>query len=251
MTKMYVIFSALLFFISGCGVVEHFAGVGFDAEQFAKARQVKILELRLKSVEVLSKRLESGTTIMDTDISVVLDEEFLNRLLEKYQNVSGKLDEATEYTIKDVKAKLTSGSTIVSLELMAHNTDHNIDIQLMLDCLLQIESTGKELEIKLEPFNISPVLTTRGVYTAAKDIIDKLIKLNLANLNKNLPPLQIPVNIENRIPIEGSKTDIKSKINLTIINPDRYVKINLKIKEILFFKEQILIGLNLNKIEVE
>ncbi|MFH1052584.1 MAG: hypothetical protein V1779_16820 [bacterium] len=237
--------------LSACGIVEHIAGVGFDNGQFEKARQAKILELQLKSAQALEKRLEAGSGISDYDLTVVLDEKFMNNLLDNYESATGMLDDATDYVIKGVEAKLVNGSAIASFELLAHNETHNIDVNLLLDCLIMIETKGKDLLLKVEPFNISPILTTRGIYSSAEELIKKLIKLNLANLNKSLPPLKIPLNIENEIQIAGSKTDVKSNINLTIINPDRNVKFILKINDILFFNEKILIGLNLDKIEVK
>jgi len=245
------IISIITLILSGCTVVEHIAGVGFDSEQFEKARESKILELRLKSAEKLSKRMELNSPLFDYDLSVAFNEEMVNKLLAQYKDATGMLDDATDYVIKDVKAKLENGSAIASFELLAHNETHNVDVLLLLDCLILIDEEKKDLVLKVEPFNISPITTTRGVYSAAKEIINKMIKLNLANLNKSLPPLKIPLNIENKIPIPGNKTDIKSKINLTIVNPERNIKFNLKIKEILFFKEKIVVGLGLEKVEVE
>ncbi|MFC2131131.1 hypothetical protein ACFLSQ_06825 [Bacteroidota bacterium] len=248
----YINIIILLLFITlnSCSIIENIAGVGFDPEQFAKAREAKIMELRLKSALDLKKRLSTSEPLDNADITIFLNETLVNKLLDQYESATGMLDKSTNYLIKDIKLELLSGSAIASIRLFAHNDEHNIDLELMLDCFLTIEPADKDLALRLEPFNIMPVLTTRGLYSAAKSTINKMIKLNLADLGKKLPPIKIPVNIENKIPVKGSKTDIKSKINISIVNPDRQLSYKLKIKEILFFENKIFIALNLDRIEV-
>lgn len=236
--------------LSGCSVFEYIVGVGFDAEQFEKARESKILELQYKSAQKLEKRMTDNSRIFESDFNVILDESFLNKFLDKYENASGLLDESTDYIIKDIKAELFNGSAIASVKLSAHNSSHNVDVILIMDCLILIEQEKQDLVLKIEPFNIAPTTVTKGLYFAVKETINKIIKLNLGNLNNNLPPLKIPLNIQDKIVILGTKNDIASKINLTLNNPKRLVKYNLKIKDILFLEGKIIVGLDLDKIEV-
>jgi len=248
--KLFFLF-IIISLMAGCSIVEHIAGVGFDSEQFEKARESKILELQYRAAQKLEKRMQDNSQILQSDFNLILDDSFLNKLLDRYENASGLLDESTDYIIKDIKAELFNGSAIASVKLSAHNESHNVDVDLIMDCLILIEQEKQDLVLKIEPFNIAPTTVTKGLYFAVKETINKIIKLNLANLNKNLPPLKIPLNIQDKIIIPGTKSEIASKINLTINNPKRLIKYNLKIIDILFLEGQIIVGLELDKIEVE
>lgn len=247
--KIYIVIFTLL--VSGCSIIENIAGVGFDSEQFEKAREMKVLELQYQNAKKLEKILQSNFTLFESDLTLILDENMLNKLLDQYETATGMLDESTDYLIKDVKAKVNNGSAIATLELSAHNNKHNVDVNLNMDCLILIVQDKQDLLLQIEPFNIAPTTITRGFYSAVKETINKIIKLNLSNLNKNLPPLKIPLNVQNNLIISGSKNEIKSKLNLTINNPERKIKYNFKIVDIIFFQGRIVIGMNLDKIEVE
>jgi hypothetical protein len=251
MRKIYLLLILLLapMFYS-CGTLDYVAGTNFDQEQFTKAREAKIMEMRLKYAQDLKSRLSNNDPLENADFTMCLDEQTINKLLDQYKSSTGMLDDATDYVIKDVKLKLLNGASIASIELLAHNETHNIDIQLMMDCLITLIPEGSDLNLKLEPFNITPVVTARGIYSSARDVIKKLIALNLSDLGKKLPKISIPINIENELAIKGTKTDIKSKINLSINIPDRTVSYKLVIKELQFFENKIFIALNLNKIKV-
>jgi len=249
MKKVFVLVFMLSVF-NGCTVVEMMTGANFDPDRFALYRQAKIKELQLKSANTLNERLAKKESVLDADMVVTLDDKILNKLLDQYENATGLLDSDTDYMIKDVKLSLQNGVAIASIGLLAHNEPHNINVDLMMDCLIMIEPMDIDLALKLEPFNITPVIETKGVYTAAKDIINKLIKLNLGEISKKLPLIKIPVNIENAIEIPGTKTSIKSQINLEIVNPKHNIQYKLGIKEILFFKDKVVVSLNLNKVKV-
>lgn len=249
MKKLILLF-CIIPLVSGCTLVEMITGANFDPDQFALYRQSKIKELQLKSAKILNERLEKNSSLKEADMVITLNEGILNKLLDQYENATGLLDKDTEYLIKDVKLSLLNGVAIASINLLAHNEKFDVNVDLLMDCLIMIQSQDNDLALKLEPFNITPVIETKGVYNSAKGIINKLIKLNLGEISKKLPKINIPVNIDNEVAIKGSKTEIKSKINLTIDNPDRKIQYKLTIKEILFLRDKVLVSLNLNKIKV-
>lgn len=235
----------------GCFILHQIAGSNIDEEQFDKARQAKILDLQLKSALKLKDRLSSGEDIEKSDIFLVLEEKFINKILDQYNSSKGWLDKSTSYVINSVDLKIFCGSAVATVNMTAYNNIHNVDVDLNLDCLLTIEQSKKDLQLKLEPFNIAPKVTTRGIYSAAEDVIKNLVKINLGELGNSLPGLNIPVILDEKILLPGSKTDIKDKINFTIENPKRHISFKMKIKELLFIEGKALIALIIEKSEVQ
>jgi len=219
---------SLIITLSSCSLIDSISGVGFNPEQMEKAKE-----------------------LYKDDITINLSDDMLNKFLDLYESSEGMLDKETLYKINKVDLQLLNGSAIAYVELIAYNQKYNIDIKLIMDCFLTIESAGKDLVLKLEPFNITPIVKTSGFYSAAKRIIKKLLQLNLAELSKKLPFIKIPVTIENKVDIEESVTKIKSQINLSLINPKRELNYKLKIKDILFFEKMVYVSLNIDRILVK
>jgi hypothetical protein len=241
---------SLIITLSSCSLIDSISGVGFNPEQMEKAREAKIVVLRLKSALALKEKIDKKELYKD-DITINLSDDMLNKFLDLYESSEGMLDKETLYKINKVDLQLLNGSAIAYVELIAYNQKYNIDIKLIMDCFLTIESAGKDLVLKLEPFNITPIVKTSGFYSAAKRIIKKLLQLNLAELSKKLPFIKIPVTIENKVDIEESVTKIKSQINLSLINPKRELNYKLKIKDILFFEKMVYVSLNIDRILVK
>lgn len=249
--KLLVILSLSSLLLSGCFVIKKIAGADIDQERFDKARQAKMYEIRSNHSLLLSKRLATNDPIENADLTFYLSEEFLNKVAKQYNNTSGWLDDATPYLIKEVDLKVHNGSSIVSLTLLANNRKYDVDVFLTLDCILSLELSVSDIVLNLEPFNISPDVSAKGILSSADEIIHNLIKINLANIGNSIPKLKIPINIENSISIPGSRTNIKDKVNLLIVNPNRTLNYKLQLKEILFFEKTAFVGLNLAGTEVK
>ncbi len=237
--------------LNGCFVVKKIAGADIDQERFDRAREAKMYEIRSRFSSALAKRLAANDPIENADLTFYLSEEFLNKVAKQYNNTSGWLDESTPYLIKEVDLKVHNGSSIVSLTLLANSRKYNVDVFLTLDCILSLELNGSDIVLNLEPFNISPDVNAKGILSSADEIIHNLIKINLANIGNSIPKLKIPINIDNSITIPGSRTNIKDKFNLLIVNPNRTLNYKLKIKEILFFEKTAFVALNLAGTEVK
>jgi len=246
---LFTVFAFLL--LTSCSVVKKIAGADFDALQFAKAREAKMFETRFMSASALSSRLAKQQALDASDINFYLSQNLLTRIVKQYDSASGWLDDATSYIIYKSNLSLKNGSAIVSLDLSAHNAKYNVDVDLVLDCIMTLEMTNNELFIKLEPFNISPAVTAAGLLSSTEEIIQNLIKINLANINKNFPPMKIPLEFANAMNVEKSKTVIKDKINMLIISPQRKINYMLKLKEILIFEGSVYVAMNVENLEVK
>jgi hypothetical protein len=247
-------FSILLFFLldfSGCFLVKKIAGADIDPARFEKDREAKALEIQAKSMINLKNRLAQSGSLEDADITFYLSESFLNKITHQYDSTSGWLDKSVSYKIKNVSLKLNDGSAIASLGMIAHHDPTGIDVDLMMDCLFIMELVNDDLICKLEPYNISPNVSGGGILASADEIVGNLVKINLAGLSKNFPPLKIPVNFQNQLDFPANKMEIKEKVNMIISNPQRMVNYRIKLKEILIFAGKAFVAMNIENVEVK
>lgn len=236
---------------AGCGVVKWMTGTDLDTERFNNARMAKVYEKRADAAAKLSQRLKNNDPINNADLVVYLSPTLLTKLLKQYENSTGWLDPSTSYTIRQMSVELHQGSAIATALLDARHSGYSVDVKLNMDCLLTIENEGGKLVTKLEPFNISADVNAAGVLGAAEDIIKNMIKINLAEIGKQLPPNQIPLDFTNKFLVQATNITIKDKLNMLIASPGREIDYALKLKELLIFNNCAFVALNLNQINVK
>lgn len=250
-----IFYGVFLFFIvislTGCFIIKKMAGADIDNEQFDKAREAKMLEIKALNLESLSKKLDKGSNALSFDLVFNFSEELLNKVLHQYDSTSGWFDPETKYFIKSMNLKVENGSALVSMGMIANSLKYNVDVDLVTDCLLTFEIINNELVLRLEPFNISPNVTAKGVLSSADEIIKNLIKINLADLEKNLPQMKFPVSFTNQVKIDKNVIDITEKVNLSITVPDSRINYRLKIKDIICLSKQVLLTMNVENVEVK
>ncbi|MDQ1266139.1 MAG: hypothetical protein QG635_1291 [Bacteroidota bacterium] len=249
--KILVAVSLLTLAASGCSLVKKAAGADIDPIRFDKARQAKTLEVRRISAERLAARLANGSSIQDADMTFLLKDTFLNKIVRQYEGAQGWLDASTSYQVNKVLITLMYGSAIASVDMTAHSESYNVDVDMTLDCLLVLEQSGMELQIKLEPFNISPKVKAGILLSSAEEIISNLIKINVGGLSSNFPPLKVPVDFTNNFKVPESKAIIKDKVNLTLKSPERSISFTMKLKEILIFEGIVFVAMNIDRTEAK
>lgn len=236
--------------LNSCSVVKTVAGANIDSLQFAKSREAKMLEYRLKSAEKLYARLKTNPTPDQYDLSIYLAPDFLKRILNQYNGSSGWLDQVTSYTIRSLDLKLNYGSANVALNLDAHNSTYNVDVKLTMDCLLYMETVNNQLVIRVEPYNISPAVNAGGLLGPTEEIIANLIKINMAEIGRQMPPLQVPVDFSNNIIVPANNINVKDKLNMFIQNPKTQIDFKLKLKEVFVLGNTVLVTMNFENIGV-
>jgi hypothetical protein len=236
---------------TGCFLVKKMAGADIDPVQFEKARQAKMLETRMLASSELSNRLTKNDPLDNADITFFLDESLIKKIAKQYEGSTGWLDGSTSYNVDSVDINLLNGSALAEVMLKAHNDKYNVDVEMKLDCIVTFSLEKNELVTHLEPFNISPAVITRGLLASADELIANLIKINVANLGKNFPPLKYPISFANKVNIQGNTINIKDKINLSIYNPNRTLNYKLKLKEVLIFEGRAFVALNIESVEVK
>lgn len=248
--KVTIIIILASIILQSCGIIKKIAGADIDPLQFDKAREAKVLEVQFLAATTLAKRLNEGKPLDNADINFYLSESFLNKIAQQYDSTEGWLDPSTSYKILNSKISLYNGSAIATLTMFAHNTSYNVDVMLSMDCLVTFKMLKNELEMSLEPFNISPIADAKGLLGGTDEIIENLIKINLANLSKNFPPLKIPLSFNNDFLLAKASINIKDKINMNVSYNDYPIKFNLKLDEILIFKDKVFVAMSIDKVEV-
>lgn len=252
MKKFFIlIFLFLSFGLNSCSLFKSFAGANINAEQFDKARQAKIYQIRSEKAKKLSDKLSQKEDFKNADIIVYLEKPLLVKIAKQYEGSKGWMDPQTNYTINSVNLELNNGSAIISFGLLAHNNKYNVDVNLLMDCLLTFELEKNDLVTNIEPFNIVPQAKAGLLLKSTEEIIENLVKINLGNLSKNFPPMKMPINFANNFNVAGTNTEIKDKVNMKIINPERKVNFSLKIKDILVFDTKVFVSMNIENLGVK
>lgn len=246
---LILFFSAIA--LQGCSVFKKIAGADIDPEQFEKARQARMLEVKFQYSAKLAKRLTEGEPLDNADISFFLSESFLDKLVNQYVGAKGWLDNTTNYTVQSIDLTLHNGSAIATLKLDARSEKFNVDVKLTMDCILALEQKEKDITAIIEPFNISPDVDAKGILGGTDEIIANLVKINLAQMGKNFPPIKIPVEFINKFEMNDTNMEIKDKVNLIVKSPKRSINYSLRLKEILIFEGKAFISLNLVNTEVK
>lgn len=247
--SIFIIFILLSF--QSCSIIKKIAGADIDPVQFDKAREAKMTEQKFLASSALAKRLNEGNPFESADIGFFLSEAFLNKIAQQYNSSEGWLDPATSYKILDINLVLFNGSGIATLALLAHNNRYNVDVSLSMDCIVTFRMLKNELEMNLEPFNISPLADAKGLLGGTDEIIENLIKINLANLSKNFPPLKIPLSFSNDFLLQKSNLKIRDKVNMNVSYNDYPIKYNLKLNEILILRGKVFVAMSIDKVEVK
>lgn len=236
-----------LLLLPGCALLRAAAGADIDSERFEQARRAAMLEMRAASAVALARRIASGDPVNNADVVVTFTESAVNKAASQLVGARGRLDESTTYVVRKVSVSLYNGAAVASLELDARNDKYDVDVMLVMDCLLVAVMDRDRLITRLEPFNISPDVTAGGLLSGAEEILRDVLKIRLATLGKDLPPMEYPVDFAGVVPVPAASTRVSSGLNLMIESRRRVLRYAMKIKEVLVFEGVILAGLNLTE----
>ncbi len=236
--------------LTGCAVVKKIAGADVDPEQFAKAREAKVLEVQLAAAHTLSQRLGHGP-LENADLVFYLSQDLVNKAAKQIVGTTGWLDTTTSYTVQSVNVVLYNGSAIASLGLLAHSNTYDVDVQLTMDCSLFFTIEKNELVARIEPFNISPSVKAKGILSNFEEIIKNIIALRVGNLGRDFPPMKYPIDFSSQVRMEGTTTNIAAKLNMQVQNPQRLVRYKLTLKEFLVFSGRAFFALDITNVEAK
>ena len=254
---LFIINSSLL--LTGCFILRPVAGANVDIEQLQKAREAKMLEIRLAGAQRLSQRLANGDSISNADLTFYFSEALLNKASSQLDGSTGWLDSLTSYTIRSIRVKLYNGSSIATLSLAAFNHEYDVDVNLLMDCVLSFNVDTARLTgavgqgtfyATLEPFNVVPNVKAGGMIGQFDGIIQDIVTLKLSTLSEHLPPIQFPVDFNNQFPVQANSVQIRTGMNMNVSTPAHILKYSLALKEVLIFKEKLFLALNVKNVGV-
>lgn len=235
-------------FFQGCFILRPFAGANVDIEQLQKAREAKVLEARYDGAQRLSHRMENNDSINNADLTFYFSESLLNKTASQLDSTTGWLDSLTSYSIRSIRVKLYNGSAIATLALAAFNHEYDVDVNLLMDCILSFKIDGGKFYAILEPFNVVPNIKAGGMIGSFDGIIKDIVTLKLSTLSDNFPPIQFPVDFNNQFPLQGSLVEVRNGMNMNISTPPHTLKYSLALKEVLIFKEKLFLAMNVKKV---
>jgi hypothetical protein len=244
--------SFLVFGISlqGCFIVRPFTGADFDIEQLQKAREAKVLQIRLEGATRLAERLANGDSIGTADMSFYFSEALLNKAASQLDSTTGWLDSLTSYNIRTIRVKLYNGSAIATINMAAYHHEYDVNVNLLMDCLLAFSVDSGKFYATLEPFNVVPNVRASGMIGAMEGIIQDILTMKLSTLSDNLPPIQFPVDFKNAFPVTAGAVQVRGGMNLNIVTPARTVHYSLALKEVLILKDKLFVAMNLKNVGV-
>ncbi|MDP1675528.1 MAG: hypothetical protein Q8L88_01590 [Bacteroidota bacterium] len=239
---------SLLF--NGCFILRPVAGANVDFEQLQKAREAKVLDVRLAGAQRLSQRLANGDSVSNADLTFYFSEALLNKASSQLDGATGWIDSLTSYTIHNIRVKLYNGSSIATVSLSAFNHEYDVDVNLLMDCVLSFKIDSAKFYATLEPFNVVPNVKAGGMIGQFDGIIRDVVTLKLSTLSDNLPPIQFPVDFNNQFPVQANSVQIRAGLNMDISTPAHTLKYFLALKEVLIFKEKLFLAMNVKKVGV-
>jgi hypothetical protein len=240
----------LLPFLAGCFAIRPMAGADVDLEQLAKAREAAVMAVRYEAAKELASRLADGHAIDAGDMSLSITEAALNKVAAQLDSTSGWLDTVTTYKILHTAIAVHNGSAIATITLTAHSIEHNVDVLMLMDCLVTLHIERAVLKAHLEPFNIAPEVTAYGLKKLVSGIIRDVISIRLSSLAATLPSIDIPIDIHNHLTLPGNDMRVRSGLNMDIHIGRRELSYDMTIRDVRFFEKNVFISFALTKIGV-
>ena len=240
----------LLPLLQGCGLVSSIAGGNVDRARYAKAREAASLEIRHLAALRLSDRLVRGDDPENADLVLRLEQDLLQRMVQQLRGRAGWIDPETRYVIDSLDAQLHHGSAFVALYLSVRSEGYDVDVGLVMDCILALTPDGDALRVDFEPYNVSPDVSAPGLLSTAEDLIADVIRVKLGTLKEQFPPIRLPLGFDELVPVDGSTTRVRGTPNLVITAPRRLVDYRLRVRDVLVFDSFALVTVNLESLRV-
>ena len=237
--------------VQGCFILRPAAGASYDKEQVQKAREAKMMEVKLQAAQRLQLRLAENKPIENSDFTFYFNQELFNKAAAQLDSTNGWLDSLNSFFIRNIRVTLNNGSAIATFNIAVFNHQHNVNVDMLMDCLLDFSVENGKLYARFEPFSISPVVTAAGVVGILNTIIADIIELKISEMSQQFPPIEMPIDFENKFPIPQNTFSIRSGINMDVAIPGQTLSYSLQLKEILILHNAVVVGMNLTKVSAE
>ncbi|MCZ7555291.1 MAG: hypothetical protein M5R41_02660 [Bacteroidia bacterium] len=234
--------------LQGCALVKSIAGGNIDRERYALAREAAMLETRHVAALRLNERLQRGFDVEDADATLILSEQLVADAMHLLRGRKGWLDRTMPYTIDSIATVLHHGSATASLKLSVRSETHDVDVSLLMDCVLAFVPQGNELVIEMDPFNVQPAVQAPGLLSVAEEIIEDVIRVKLGTMKDEFPPVRMPLSFDDVFTIDGTRNEVRSKVNIVLDSPRRMLAYKLRITDLLVFDEMVVLAISLGDV---
>jgi hypothetical protein len=235
--------------LTSCSLVRMATGTDVDMNQFALARQAKMLDVRAKAAEDLQARLQKGDPLANADMVTYLTEPMLNKMLGELRGVTGMVDKSQSYEIDSIRVDLVNGSAIATVLLHVKNND-GIEARLTLDCALDLQPADSTLKVRFVPFNIAPDVKSGGWLPLKNDIIRDAIALGLTRFTDTMKPWVIPLSQRSSFGIVSADQQVRGPLNLNVHAPKRVVSYRMTMSEVLVFDGVVMMVFRMTEVKV-
>lgn len=249
---LLVLSASLACVVTSCSLLRIATGNEFDLVQFEKARQVKMLEMKMEGERKLAQRLHSSEPIDDADLMIFLNEKFISDTFKQFDSLSFFIDTGTEVQILSSEIHLFPGSTVATLLVSMRSLAYPMSAFVKIDCMLNftMDASGRIRGI-LQTFAIAPAVETSGIFTGSEDLIQRILTKKLAEIDGKLPHIEIPVELKQVLWIDRAHGNSRGKIDITIESQRLRIENKYQVKEILILPPNVLIAINLRSTEVQ
>lgn len=230
--------------LQGCFIIRPFAGADVNIAQLQKAREATVLQVRLNGARRLSDRMANGDPVENADMTFSFSEALLNKAASQLDSTKGWLDSLTSYSIRNIRVKLYNGSAIATIAMSAYSHQYDVNVNILMDCILAFSVDSGAFSATLEPFNVVPNVKAKGITAALEGIIQDVVTAKLSTISDNLPPIRFPVDFTNQFPVQASSVRVRSGLNMNIGTPAQTLQYSLTLKEVLIFKERLFVAMN-------
>jgi hypothetical protein len=227
-----------------CSLIKMAAGADYDTEAYKKSREAEVSDIKLRETTKLLRRISEKDPLDNADIVFIINENLVNDISQQYIGVNGWIDDDNSFVTDSINISINYGYCTASLGLSVTNHRYGIDLKLLMFCLVNLSIINNDLYLKLEPYNISPIVETGFLLSGLKETIHNLVLYNLGEMGKKFKGIKLPLSIENELKIPENTYKLRSKVNADINVPEITIPLNMKLKEIIFLKNQALISFN-------
>ena len=236
----------------GCALVREIAGVEFDREAFDLARRAKVLELHAGRLARQAKTLANIDILEQADFLFLISEDGVQAFADRLDSITDALDEGTEYTIRRVGVRLKDGAAFATIDAHVDARGYGVGIDIIMDAILVFTLREQNVvEGRFELFNISPKITKEGIFLGNEDLLENILRRELAGIGRKMPAFRIPVAMPGIVAIRGTRKDVKTKPRFIFTSPNRLVRYRIRLVHTLFFEGKALLAFSLEEIRVE
>ncbi len=236
----------------GCALVREIAGVEFDKEAFDLARQAKVLELHAERLARQAKTLANNDILEKTDFLFLISEDGVQAFADRLDSITDTLDDQTSYTIRHVRVSLQDGAAFATIDAHVNARGYGVGIDVVMDAILVFTLREQGVvEGRFELFNISPKITKEGIFLGNEELLENILRRELAEIGRKLPVFQVPVTMPGIVPIKGTRVEVITRPRFVLTSPNRLARYRLRLVHSLFFDGKALLAFSLEEITVE